>query len=128
MSDESVALFISLYTDEGLHRHLPALLRTEGFDVVSALELRQTGKEWDDGRQLAYAVSNHRAILSRNRNDFIRLAQEYEKDGREHYGIIITQQLPLGELARYLLRLLDSVTADEMKNTFRYLSDFADRQ
>ena len=41
-------------------------------------------------------------------------------------GIIVTEQSGIGEVLRRLLALLDSVTADEMKNTFRYLSDFAD--
>ena len=46
MSAESVALFISLYVDEdSAYRRLPALLRAEGFDVISALELGQTGSE-----------------------------------------------------------------------------------
>ena len=127
MSAESVALFISLYLDEDVYRRLPALLRAEGYDAISARELGHTGSEWDDEKQLTYATENKRAILTHNEKDFKPLAQKWEQARREHYGIIVTEQSGIGEVLRRLLALLDSVTAGEMKNTFRYLSDFADR-
>ena len=127
MSTEPVALFISLYLDEDVYRRLPALLRAEGYDAISARELGHTGSEWDDEKQLTYATENKRAILTHNEKDFKPLAQKWEQVRREHYGIVVTEQSSIGVVLRRLLRLLDSVTADEMKNTFRYLSDFADR-
>ena len=121
MPVESIALFISLYLDEDISRNLAAMLRAKDFDAISAHELGQTGDQWDDARHLAYAAENGRALLGFNRDDYIVLDHEYRQSGREHYGIIIAKQLPIGELARQVLRLLDSVTADEMKGTFRYL-------
>ena len=70
------------------------LLRAEGFDVISALELGHA--EWDGSEQLVCAAANRRATLT-------------------------------GELLRRILRLLDRVTRDEMKNPLRYLSEYADR-
>jgi len=128
MSDETIALFISLYVDEdSAYRRLSALLRAEGFDAVSALELGHTGSEWDDEKQLTYAAENKRAILTRNAKDFRPLADKWGQTAREHYGVIITEQVGIGVVLRRLLRLLDSVTAGEMRNMVRYLSDFADR-
>ena len=122
MPAESVALFISLYIDEDTtYRSLPGLLRAQGYDVVSSLELGQVGKVWDDEKQLTYAAENKRAILTGNATDFEPLAVKWERIGREHYGILIAKQLGIGEVLRRLLRLLDSVTAGEMKGTFRYL-------
>ena len=125
MSDETISLFIDLYLDADVNRDLAELLRKEGFEAISAWELGQQG--WEDPQQLEYAVSKQMALLTHNRDDYIRLAQEYERTGRDHHGIIVSRQLPLGEMRKLLLRLLDSVTADDMKNNFRYLSDFADR-
>jgi hypothetical protein len=42
-------------------------------------------------------------------------------------GILISEQFrrsQFGEFLRLLLRFLDSVTADEMRNGFRYRSEF----
>ena len=127
MSAEPLRLFISLYLDENISRRLAALLRAEGFDAVSALELSQVRGEWSDEKQLAHATHDNRAILTRDRTDFLRLASEYGATGRIHSGIIVTEQLPLGEMLRRTLQLLDSITADEMRNTVRFLSNFADR-
>jgi predicted nuclease of predicted toxin-antitoxin system len=126
MSDEPIALFIALYLDADVYLRLAELLRDEGFDVISAREVNHDS--WGDAEQLAYAASTRRAILTHNRDDFILLAREYVEAGREHYGIIVSEQALIGEMQRRLLRLLDQVTAEEMKNTFRYLSDFADRE
>jgi len=127
MSDEPVALFISLYMDEdSAYRRLPALLRAEGFDAISALELGHTGSEWDDEKHLTYAAENQRALVTHNTKHFSPLAQKWEGAGRDHYGIIVSEQVGIGEVLRRLLRLLDSVTKDEMKKKVRFLSDFAD--
>jgi hypothetical protein len=124
MTDEPIALFIDVYLDADVQRSLAELLRREGFDVVSARELGHD--DWDDGKQLAFAVANGRAILTHNTRHFIPLAKAYAEAGRLHYGIIVSEQLPLGELAQRMLRLLDSVTRDEMMNAVWFLSSFAD--
>jgi hypothetical protein len=41
--------------------------------------------------------------------------------------IVVSQQIPLGELQRRVMRLFDTVTADEMKNNLRNLAEFAER-
>ena len=80
-----------------------------------------------NSQHLEYAASHQMTLVTHNRDDYVVLAQEYERTGRDHYGIVVAKQLPIGELRRLLLRLLDSVTADEIKNNFRFLSDFAER-
>jgi hypothetical protein len=126
MASEPVALFITLYLDADISRHLAELLRNEGFDVVSAWEVSH--EAWSDAKQLAYAAENQRAILTYDLGDYPPLAQEYFEAGRDHFGIILSEQLPIGELRRRMLRLLDRVTRDEMINNVRFLSDFADRE
>jgi hypothetical protein len=54
----------------------------------------------------------------------LRLYDEYWQAGKTHYGVIIVTHLEVGELLRRMLTLLDSVTADEMMNTVRYLAEY----
>ncbi len=115
-------LFIATYLDTDIAVALAEQLRHNGFDAISARELGQ--HEWSDAEHLAYAVSQERAIVTRNRDDFLRLYDEYWQAGKTHYGVIIVTHLEVGELLRRMLTLLDSVTADEMMNTVRYLAEY----
>ena len=41
-----------------------------------------------------------------------------------HYGIVVSNENPQGELKRRVTKLLESVTAEELKNMVRFLQDF----
>jgi len=125
MTDE-VRLFIALYTDADVNKKLGAKIREQGFDAISALEVQNN--LLDDEPQLEYATSQGRAILTHNQQDFAPLHEKWQRDGREHAGIILSVQIPVGELLRRTLRLLNQVTADEIHNNLRHLSDFAERR
>lgn len=67
------------------------------------------------------------AILTYNIQDFIKLAQTWHASGRKHAGIIVSEQFSqrsFGELLRRVLRLLDSITAEEIHNRVVYLQQF----
>jgi len=111
-----------IYTDEDIYGELAEALRKRGVDAESTAEAGNLGLE--DREQLAYAVTQKRAILTFNRDHYERLAVEYFLNDREHYGIIISPQYEFGELLRRVLKLLESVTADELRNQIRYLQAF----
>lgn len=115
-------LLIRLYLDEDVHKRVAATLRLRNFDVISAHEL---GK-WalSDEEQLEYAVQEGRAIFSYNSPDYLRLHIEWLEQNREHYGIIVSNQITIGETVRRLLSLLNRVTADEMVNQLLWLQGF----
>jgi hypothetical protein len=115
-------LFIALYLDSDMSRKLAKALRDEGFDAVSAWEVGNEALK--DDQQLEYAVSQQRAMVTFNEDDFTNLLNEYWHAGKEHYGIIVSEQLPVGVVLKRLLRLLDTISADEMKNSFRNLGVF----
>jgi hypothetical protein len=46
---------------------------------------------------------------------------EYLSQGREHAGIIVAKQVPIGETVRRLSILLEQVSADEIRNQLRWL-------
>jgi hypothetical protein len=66
-------------------------------------------------------------LLTNNARHFVVLAQQWASQGREHTGILTCEQFcrsEFGEFLRLLLRFLDMVTAEEVRNGLRYLSEF----
>ena len=61
------------------------------------------------------------AVLTHNRVHFEELAAAYFTEGRAHSGIIISVQRSPYEIARRMVRILNYVTADEMRNLVRYI-------
>ena len=55
------------------------------------------------------------------------MLEEWWDQGRKHHGVIVSEQLVLGEMLRRVLRLLDSVSAEELENSFRDLGEFTSR-
>lgn len=112
-------LFIELYLDEDVHVMVADILQGRGFVATIARDEKQLAVS--DEEQLAYAVSQQKALLTHNRYDFEVLAREYASAGKMHYGIILAVRYPPYEIARRLMRILNHVTADEMKNQVRYI-------
>ncbi|MEW5717662.1 MAG: DUF5615 family PIN-like protein [Chloroflexota bacterium] len=118
-------LFIALYLDADVDKRLAEELRKRGVDAVSA---REIGRDLvSDEDQLEYAISQQRAVLTHNSRHWEPLFEEYWNAGKEQFGIIVSEQIPIGETLRRVLKLLDTVTADEMKNNFKNLGEFAER-
>lgn len=113
------SLFIELYLDEDVSVLVAELLRARGFDVQTTQEAGQTGAA--DDEQLSYALSRRRALLTHNRDDFARLAQEYFADGRNHHGIIVAVRHSPHEIVRRLLVILNQTTSDEMESQLIYI-------
>lgn len=111
-----------LHLNEHLSDRLAIQLGRHGYDVTSS-EGAGLLREPDD-RQLAFAVSQQRAILTFNHGDFSRLNTEYLSAGRLHWGIILSTQVPISVLFRRLLVLLHTLSAEELKNQVRWLNEF----
>jgi len=112
-------LFIELYLDEDVDVLIAQLIRARGFVVVTTQEAGQLHNS--DVEQLAYAVSQHKTLLTHNRVDFAALAQTYLAAGQPHDGIIVAVRRPPRDITRRLLRILNAVTAEEMQNQMRYI-------
>lgn len=108
-----------LLLDEHIWLYLAKLLREQGFDVihVNEVELDST----PDNEIMEYAVSKKMAVVTFNIKDYVPLAIQYVKDGKEHYGVVVSKELSRGELQRRVTKLLKGVTAEELINGVRYL-------
>ena len=125
MSGEDSQLFVALYTDEDVTRVLAELLRQRGYDAISAHEVGLIGVP--DEAHLTFAAAQNRAVLTYNRDDFLTLSRQWYVQGRDHAGIIISQQFrqrAIGELLRQTLNLMNAVVASEMRNTVRFLQSY----
>ena len=111
-----------LLLDEQIWVYLATLLREQGYDVyhVTEVGLDQT----PDPEIFQAASEKHRAVVTFNVKDFVPLVKEYFRDGKEHYGIVASDQISQEELKRRVTNLLNSLTADDLKNTIRYLQEF----
>ena len=112
-----------LLLDEHIWLGLRNALVQRGYDVVHVVDAEMQGV--DDETVLVRAVQEGRAVLTFNVRDFAPLAVRWFHEGRGHFGIILSPELGQGELLRQAVNLLGVITADDLKNTVRWLSEFA---
>ncbi len=112
-------IFIDLYLDEDVNVLGADLIRARGFSATTVRDENQLQKS--DPEQLLYAISLKKTLVTHNRADFERLIQNYYQFNQVHYGIIIAVRHPPQKIARRLLKILNHVTADEIKNQVRYI-------
>lgn len=111
-----------LHLNEHLSPRLAVQLRQHGFDVTTSQELQMLADA--DDVQLAYAAATRRAIVTFNVCDFAPLHDQYLAEGRDHWGVIFSTQETIAVLFQRLLRLLNSVKAEELKNQTLWLNEF----
>jgi len=119
MSTQSKKNSPKLLLDEHIWAYLAKILREQGFDVVHVNEVDLVATP--DEKIMAYAVGEHRAVVTFNIKHYIPLSIQYFEDGKEHYGIVVSKVISQGELQRRVTKLLKSVTAEELMNGVRYL-------
>ena len=121
---------IIVYGDEDVSPRLVQLLATEGYYATCA---RDRGRlNLADHEHLVYATAHGLALLTFNQEDFRKIHRDYLAAGREHAGIIVSQELKgeagLAEIAQRLLRLLRERSAEEIRNELIKLDDYAATQ
>jgi len=116
------SLFIRLYLDEDVHKRLAVALRLRQFDVISVHELGRWGL--GDEEQLTLAAQDGRALFTYNVEDYLKLHLAWHTREQTHAGLILSDQLSLSETLRRLLKLLNHVSADEMRGQAYWLQAF----
>ncbi len=112
-----------VYLDADVHPIVARVLQDRGFDALSANEAGH--RQAADREQLDFAVARRRALVTFNVADFVREARRYAQEGRDHFGIVVSDQLEVGELVRRVTRVLGSYSASDMINRFVWLQSFA---
>lgn len=110
---------VKLLLDEMVHEPLGTALRSEGFDVIT---VKEAGKRnIPDLELLEYATSEQRAVVSFNIKHFEALAAQWFKQGKNHFGIIVSPERSLRDTFQRLLKLIEEEDAEDLKNQLRYL-------
>jgi len=113
---------IRLYVDEdAMARAAVSGLRARGVDVTTVLEEGMSEK--DDVEQLEYATQQGRAIYTFNVGHFCQLHREYLAQRKNHAGIIVVyrQRYSVGEQIKRLSNLINTKSAEEMKDNLYFL-------
>lgn len=97
--------------DEDVNPAVSEAGRALDLDVVSVHEIERTGVAFPDDAQLRFAAADGRIMVTRNRDDFIRLTRDFFQAGEAHFGVlVIPHTLPNrdpGGIARALKRWHD---------------------
>lgn len=110
------------YTDEDIYAAVAVELRKAGIDAVSAPEAARLGET--DSAQLLWATQENRVLVTFNVHDFARLHHEWMHRGLHHSGLVVSQQRPIGDVVRRVLRIASSLSSDEMTDRLEYLSQW----
>lgn len=111
-----------LFLDEHVWQGLVGALAGADYDVLHLSETGQRGIS--DEEVLAFASSQGRAVITYNTKHFAPLAKRWHAEGREHCGIILSPQAKPGDLVRRVRNLLETLSAQELHNTVRWLQEF----
>jgi predicted nuclease of predicted toxin-antitoxin system len=79
-----------LYADEQFPREVSEKLRMLGHNVLTVQEAGNANLGIPDETVLAFAICDNRAVVTLNRQDFIRL----HRDNSDHCGIIVCTNDP----------------------------------
>jgi hypothetical protein len=113
---------IRLYVDEdSMDRALVRALRARGVDITTAFAEGMI--EQSDAAHLGYATSQGRVLYTCNGADFYHLHSEYLAQNKSHAGMILAhqQRYSVGEQMRRLLQIVNTKSAEEMKNWVEFL-------
>jgi len=113
---------VKLYLDEDISPKVCEILRKKGLDAISAHE---TGMlEVSDDQQLAFAAAEGRAMVTRNRDDFIALTVQFFNDLKLPRGLIIVPHTIPGSEFSKLAALLIKYTKDHPQGLESYTIEF----
>jgi len=113
---------VKLYLDEDISPKVSEILRKKGMDAVSAHEAGML--EASDDEQLAFAAAEGRAMVTRNRDDFITLTVQYFNDLKPHSELIIVPHtIPGSEFSR-LAALMAKYSKERSQGLESYTIEF----
>ena len=110
------------YLDEDISPKVSELLRKSRVDAVSAHEVNRLNIS--DAEQLQYAALQKRCMVTRNRNDFIRLTIQFFNDHRPHHGVLIIPHTIPGDRFSLTAKYLKKYASEHSEGMEPYTIDF----
>lgn len=113
---------MKFYLDEDISPKVAEILRAKGIDAVSAHESGML--QASDLEQLDYASKNKRCLVTRNRNDFIRLTVRFFNENRTHHGVLIIPMSYPGDRFSRMAKALEKYALKHERGMSSYGIDF----
>jgi predicted nuclease of predicted toxin-antitoxin system len=113
---------VRFYLDEDLSPKTAEIMRRRGCDAVSAHERGARGI--DDAAQLDVAVHEGRCLVTRNRDDFLRLTVERYAHHQPHHGVLIVPRSIPGDRFTRLAAALVAYARRHPEGLPAYAIDF----
>lgn len=110
------------YLDEDLSPVIAEISRQDGVDAVSAHDEGLAGVS--DLEQLEYASAQKRCMVTRNRNDFIKLTVQFFNEHKPHFGVLIIPHSYPGDRFKQIAEALKNYAAHHKKGMPFYGIDF----
>ena len=110
------------YLDEDLNPKIAEILKKNGIDAVSAKEAGML--QASDLEQMEYASDEKRCMVTRNRNDFIRLTVRFFNENRSHNGLLIIPHSYPGDRLNSIAKALKKYALKHEKGIASYSIDF----
>ncbi len=105
----------SLLLDENIPYGLQKALRENGWDAVHIKDIGM--RSASDPEIFEAGIRSNRIILTYNIGDFSRLDDQFRKLNRNHPGILVSVERPIGDL----LDRLERFDFSQIESTFRHL-------
>ena len=110
------------YLDEDLSPKISELVRKKGVDCISAHEIEMV--QVSDLEQLELAARKLRCLVTKNRDDFIRLTVQFFNDHLPHYGVLIIPSAIPGDRFSLIAEVLARYAHRHPKGMLPYTIDF----
>ena len=110
------------YLDEDLSPKIAGLLRKQNIDCISAHEIKML--QVSDFEQMQIAARKNRCLVTKNRNDFIRLTVQFFNDHMPHKGILIIPSTIPGDRFSIIAKALAGYAKKHPKGMMPYTIDF----
>lgn len=113
---------IRAYIDEDVPFSFAQALSNHDVDVVTTQQAGDNGVS--NVEQLQYAAKEGGGIFMHNKRDFRSLHNEYLRAEKDHSGMVMSDQLPIGTMLRRFMKLWFALGAIDMKNRLDFLSNW----